>query len=196
MPKSNFLTPSTFPALMSNGRNGKTLGDTALAVVDQLVLDMLGTEPREEMTSAATEWGKEYEWAAIEIYQEKHMVRVNRPEFTVCPDLPYVGGTADGLVGRDLILEIKCPFNPLNHIAREKQLKNYMYQLQGYMWIYNRPMLDFISFDDRFTDDLKLLADRVERDDAAISALKERCELAYGMARERAEQVKKRYRAA
>lgn len=193
MPQTGYLTPSTFPDLMKTGRGGKGFGETALAVIDQLVLDMLETEPREEMTSAATEWGKEYEYLAREAYEEKNMVKVIVPDFTVSPDLAYVGGTCDGLVGKDLIIEIKCPFNSVNHIAREKQLQKYIYQLQGYMWIYDRPKLHFISFDDRCKPDFKLLVDPVNRDDKIIDTIKERCALAYEMACERAAELKKQY---
>lgn len=193
MPRIGYLTPSTFPDLMKTGRGGKGFGETALAVIDQLALDMMGTEPREEMTSAATEWGKEYEYLAREAYEEKNMVKVIVPDFTVSSDLAYVGGTCDGLVGKDLIIEIKCPFNSANHIAREKQLQKYIYQLQGYMWIYDRPKLHFISFDDRCRQEFKLLVDPVIRDEQIINDIKERCKQAYEAACKRVDELEKRY---
>lgn len=177
MPRAKFLTPSTFDALMSKGRDkGKAFGDKAMSVVHRLALDLLEVKPDEdEFTPAACAWGNEYEWLAVRTYEQRRLVSVHRSHFKISPTLTYVGGTADGLVGKAGGIETKCPFNPINHLKFEEQFRGYFYQVYGYVWVYEIEWMDFISFDPRYPEHLNLRVKRVERDEKIINALERRC---------------------
>ena len=74
---------------------------------------------------------------------------------------PYLGSTPDGLVGEDIVIEVKCPY-----VARYKQITpktvsylisvdgklkldskhNYYAQVQGQMYITNRKMCHFVVY--------------------------------------------------
>ena len=191
MPKAGYLTPSTFKALMQNGK-GTPFGGTAMAIVHQFALDLAGVErPEETYSGQACEWGHEHEDDARAQYELVTFSSVTLAEFRAAPDLPYVGGTADGLVGAKGGVEIKCPFSSIIHANPATNLKdNYQWQVQGYLWIYEREWWDFVSYDPRFPEEMQLKIINVERDEIAIAKLKSRCLEAHRMAVEIAEQIK------
>lgn len=200
MPCSGFLTPSSFADLMSNGKGkDNPLGKTALRVVDQLVADMIGLEREEEIfTPLSCQWGKDHESWAIQTYTERTFNEVQHPvEFRASKTHPYVGGTMDGLIGSFGGVEVKCPFNSLEHLGNleyAKQLDIYKYQIQGYMWIFELDWIDFISFDPRFPEPYIIAIHRVLPDWEMIKRLQERCELAYNIALDKVEKIKEEYK--
>ncbi|MDL2267966.1 YqaJ viral recombinase family protein [Desulfovibrio sp. OttesenSCG-928-G15] len=191
MPNPGYLTPSTFKALMTPGKK-EPFGGTALAVVNQLALDLAGVErPEEGNSGASCAWGIEHESDARCEYESKTLSTVRLAEFRSAPDLAYVGGTMDGLVGHVGGIEIKCPHNSIIHAnADENLMVNYIYQVHGYMWIYGLQWIDFVSFDPRFPEGGQLRIIRVERDEAEISKLRNRCAEAYKMAVKIAEKIR------
>jgi predicted phage-related endonuclease len=173
------LSPSGFDRMMTNGRAKGTIGRTATEYANQIVLERLGVEIPEPW-SKAIEWGNEWEEHAVAAYEAKTgrmVIPTGRIEH---PDVPYVAGTPDGLIGDAGIVEIKCPYNPMNHLGNlreNQQLADYMYQIQGYLWITGRHWCDFVSFDPRFNDGLKLHIHTVERDGEIIKAIAARAAL-------------------
>lgn len=178
MNKQGLITPSGFADMMTRGR-GKDAdwGKTALAYAQRVALERLGVEIP-EINSWALEHGNLYEPVAIEAYEDKLGVVVIQPQPLVHPTLSFVGGTPDGLIGDDGLLEVKCPYNPANHLANltnNEQLDQYKWQIQGYLWITGRNWCDFVSYSPHFPDALKLHVYRIERDEEMISQLEERC---------------------
>lgn len=186
MPNPKFLTPSTFHDLMSNGKSKGTIGKSAYHIVDRLILDLLEVERPEEMTPISCQWGIDHEWEAIQEYQERTFNDVRQPQFTISKTHPYVGGTMDGLVGDKGGIEVKSPFNSIEHFYNMTECRQantiYKYQIQGYFWIYDLEWIDFVSYDPRFPNDEKLAIHRIQRDEDIISQLKNRCEWAYNEA--------------
>lgn len=197
MPKMGFLTASSFADLMTNGRGSDEMGKTALKVVDLLTLDLLGVERREEGASPAScQWGKDHESLAIDAYQDETMREVIHPvDFRVSPTHGYVGGAMDGLIRPVGGIEVKCPYNSTEHlynVQSGRQLHEvYWYQVQGYFWIFELEWIDFVSFDPRFVGPERLYIERAYRDEVTIDKLKARCELAYSMACENAERIRR-----
>lgn len=191
MPRPKFLTPSSFGKLMTNGRTkDKLFGDTAMSVIYQLALDLLEVEqPEEEYIPDACLWGIENEYLAKRAYELKNMVTVRTADFKVSPTLDYVGGTMDGLVGSRGGIEVKCPFNSVNHLDIHKQYSGYEHQITGYMWVYELEWIDFVSFDPRFPAPLQLRSFRIERNESAIAILEQRCREAHAMALQYVEQL-------
>ena len=173
------------------------MGKSAYAVIDRLVLDLLGHEAEEATLSTpkSCAWGNDNEPLARMIYAERTFRDVRITEFSVSDTHPYVGGTMDGLVGKVGGIEIKCPYNPSEHLANiidRKQIKQYTPQMQGYMWIFGLEWIDFISFDPRMPEPYDLVIERVERDEPYIGQLIERCELAFEIALQKADEAKAR----
>lgn len=195
MPNPGFFTPSTFADIMSNGRGGQEFGKMAQKVIDRMTLDLLGVERPEESTPPSCQWGLDHEWEAIQEYEERTFRKVMAPvEFRASKSHPYVGGTMDGLVGQVGGIEVKSPYDSMNHlynIQTSAQLyKDYWYQVQGYFWIFELEWIDFISYDPRFPKPSSLYIKREYPDEAIISKLKERCEKAHRIAQKQAERLR------
>lgn len=190
MPRKGFLTASSFDSLMSGFSKGVNNfdGKTASDIVMQLAADWLGhdMEGYEDEATGARAWGNEYECLARDAYSEQMVTEVKQASFTIANDASYVGGTMDGLVGDDGGIEIKCPYNSVNHLDRESQRKKYKYQLQGYMWIFDLNWIDFISYDPRFPENLQLIVERVVRNESTIDDLRTRCAASFILAKSRA----------
>jgi hypothetical protein len=83
------------------------------------------------------------------------------------------GASPDGLVGPDGLVEIKCP-NTATHIDTllgQSVPGKYITQMQWQMACTNRAWCDFVSFDPRMPEAMRLFVSRVERDDDAIAEL-------------------------
>lgn len=106
-------------------------------------------------------WGEDNEPIAREYYQTQVLdilgLTVTKAGFTVYGD--HAGGSPDGFVGDDALLEIKCPYNPANQIDYLKMktvsdLKKlhpeYWTQCQSNLIFTKRKSGIFIAFDPRF----------------------------------------------
>lgn len=191
MPKKGHISPSRFKDVMTTSRGGKGFGKTALAYADDVVMDIIGVETT-DWTSNAVEHGNEYEWLAIQEYEEQKIVSVDQPGRIEHPNYDYISGEPDGLVGTDGIIEVKCPWNSKNHLGNlmeADQLSIYQWQIQGYLWITERDWCDFVSFDPRFPAKYQLSVNRVVRDNGMIGELEDRCIEFWAIVQEKLQQV-------
>lgn len=120
--------------------------------------------------------GIELEAEARDAYSFHAGVAVAETGFVESQDLPNTGASPDGLIGDDGLLEIKCPANPEKHVEalrRGAHAVEYRWQLQHQLMVTGRAWVDVVSYDPRFPDGLQLAIKRVERDEAAIAALRE-----------------------
>ena len=114
----------------------------------------------ETFTSKYTEHGKKYEFVAVKDYSTETGNKVESCGIHVCAQHPFLGCSPDGLVGKDGIIEVKCPYSckdleisPANvpylkyNDRGEMALKenhNYYYQVQGNLICTGRQWCDFI----------------------------------------------------
>lgn len=177
MNKQGKITPSGFADMMTKGTKGEEFGKTAHTYAARIALERLGVE-LPDIKAAALDHGNDWEPYAIGVYEQKFDVLViDKLEPIQHPDFDFVGGTPDGLVGEDGLIEVKCPFNPVNHLANLRsgeQIMDYRWQIQGYLWITGRKWCDFVSYDYRFPEDLQLYVQRVERSEPMIDELQQR----------------------
>lgn len=141
----------------------------------QLVAERLTKTPAESYTNAAMQWGSDTEPQARAVYEMMTGLTVARVGLVAHPTLDMACASPDGLVGTDGLVEIKCP-NTATHI--ETLLGNevagkYGTQMQFQMACTGRAWCDFVSFDPRMPGEMQLFVKRVQRDDAAITALNE-----------------------
>lgn len=198
MPRPGYLTASTFPDLMTGGRKGELFGKTAMRHIERLALDMIGFTRDEDFTSGPTDWGKEHEESARFLYALHTMRDVKKAPFRAAKDLPYVGGTMDGKIGKVGGIEIKCPKDSSKHAFHAAEhYEEYKYQVQGYIWAYDLEWCDFVSYDPRAPIrpvNMQLRIQRIEPDAGIIDALKERCTAAHAEALKLVETLKTRFR--
>lgn len=135
-----------------------------------------------QFSTAATRWGNDHELEAAEAYIERTGNEVTKygdnQEFVKMGK--RAGATPDGLVFADGTLQIKCPYNPANHVEFlltttqdefKKKFPEYYLQTQMEMLVTQRYWCDFVSYDPRIESDLKLHIIRLKRDDAVLRVM-------------------------
>jgi putative phage-type endonuclease len=145
----------------------------------------------------AIEWGVELEDAAISVYQDRTKSTVEKCSF-IQVDANY-GGSPDGKVGTEGAIEVKCPFNSVNHfkhglIKTDEDFKdiatNYYYQCISHMICLNAQWCDFISYDPRVNDNCQMFIYRLHRNEDEITAIKAKIETAVTYMQELKNQLK------
>ncbi len=165
-------TGSEFSSVLAKRKDGKEAAPRANYRME-LVCERLTGQPAERYVSKYMEWGTEWEDAARMAYEARTGSMVETAGFRHHPTIPMCGGSVDGLLGDDGIIEIKCP---ATHTHIETMLNgmdaDHLPQTLGYLWITGRQYCDFISYDPRLEDaGLALYVQRVQRDDKFIAAL-------------------------
>ena len=114
--------------------------------------------------------GNDTEAEARDYYAMAHSCIVEQVGFVKRDD--DIGGSPDGLVGEDGMIEIKCPMGK-THVKYKRMFKTgkmpscYVPQVQGLLWITERQWCDFVSYDP--LSPTPLLTIRVERDADCIA---------------------------
>lgn len=134
-----------------------------------------------ELNTRDVRWGHQYEPEARAVYEDRTGNTVD-----LCGFIEWshtFGGSPDGLVGEDGIIEIKCPYNSAVHakyllLETASELHGikpeYYAQIQGNLLVTGRKWCDFISYDPRCQNRyfmLKIL--RVERDEEFLKKIRE-----------------------
>ncbi|MBB3808793.1 lambda exonuclease family protein [Pseudochelatococcus contaminans] len=139
----------------------------------ELIVQRLTGNPTESYTNAAMQWGTDMEPDARVAYEFYAGVDVAQIGFVDHPTIAASGASPDGLVGDDGLVEIKCP-NTATHLetlTTQKVASKYVTQMQWQMAATGRQWCDFVSYDPRLPEHLRLFVKRVPRDDALISEL-------------------------
>jgi predicted phage-related endonuclease len=95
--------------------------------------------------------------------------------FVPHPTILMSGASPDGMVNEDGLVEIKCP-NTSTHIETvlgQEAPAKYLPQMQWQMACTGRDYCDFVSFDPRLPDGMKIFVRTVRRDVEMIKNLEE-----------------------
>ncbi len=139
----------------------------------ELIAERLTGVKAEGYTNAAMQHGIDTEPQArfaYEFYADVSVVQVGLVQH---PTIAMSGASPDGLIDDDGLVEIKCP-NTATHI--ETLLggtvpAKYVTQMQWQMACTGRQWCDFVSFDPRLPESMRMFVQRVGRDDAVIALL-------------------------
>ena len=157
------------------------MGETCKSYILEIAYEMVTGQSVGFTGNAATDWGSEQEEFAILHYEATKGTMVDPVGFCAHPTNPYAGGSPDGLVDSDGIIEVKCPYNGLNHVKNilfNEFVQTYQWQVQGNLWVTGRAWCDMISFDPRFEGAKKIHIVRVERNEQMIQQLSDRVDQA------------------
>ena len=125
----------------------ETISAAAKTYVQECVAEKItGLRAKDDFTSKYTEWGNDNEPIAKGIYNEVMNVKI--ADSSYIPHDYNFGGSPDGLIGTDGIIEIKCPYTitaHLDHIMGDIS-KEYHWQMIGYLIITGREWIDFVSY--------------------------------------------------
>ena len=163
------VTASRIADLMATLRDGKP-GASYHNYMAELIAERLTGVPKEHFTNSAMMWGTEKEPEARSAYEFFHDVDVVEVGFVDHPSIPMAGASPDGLVGDVGLVEIKCP-NTATHIETlltGKIPDKYIKQMQFQLACTGRKWCDFLSYDPRMPEHLRMFTKTVERDDELI----------------------------
>ena len=139
----------------------------------QLIAERLTGAVADSYTNAAMQWGVDTEPQARDAYEFYANVDVEQVAIVEHPEIPMSSASPDGLVGEDGMVEIKCP-NTATHIDTllgSTIDKKYITQMQWQMACAGRKWCDFVSYDPRMPEEMRIFIQRVERSDERIAEL-------------------------
>src|SRR5690606_23187861 len=168
-------------SLMGKPKGSGEWTKTALTYIYNKAAEVL-TGIQQEVTSYELQHGIETEPIARAFYEELFNVSLPEVEGLVKNNL---SGCADGVLP-DKIVEFKCPVNNRIHLENlllkldtfKKTRKEYYYQVQSYMYLYDRDLAHFVSYSDMFVGANKMSILEVPRDEGTIKQILERVALA------------------
>lgn len=139
----------------------------------QLVAERLTGTVEPSFCSPAMQWGVETEAAAREAYQQHMLCAVEEIGFADHPSIAMAGASPDGIVGDDGLLEIKCPGTAthIDTLLGGTIPDKYRLQMLFQMACTGRVWCDFVSFDPRLPESMRLFVQRLPRDDEEIARI-------------------------
>lgn len=160
------ITASRFKDVMDFTKAGKP-GAKRTAYLWEIVYERLTGKPAYHAVSYAMERGTQLEGMARMAYESRTGAMVEQTGFHKDSDLPYVGGSPDGLVDDDGGVEFKCPINPQTHLNCwiEGMPDDHIAQVQGLMMLHNRDWWDFCSYNPDIPEPHDLYVERIMLDD-------------------------------
>jgi putative phage-type endonuclease len=136
-------------------------------LVIRLVTERLTGEPQDDpFSNEAMEWGVAHEDEARIAYEMATGLNVKESGF-LAHDALMAGCSLDGHVGDyEGIVEIKCPFKTARHITtlRGGVPSEYLPQINHNLWMSGADWCDYVSYDPRLPERLRLSIHRVDRE--------------------------------
>jgi putative phage-type endonuclease len=135
----------------------------------QLIGEKLANRKEENYQNAHMLRGIELEDDARSLYSFIKDVTVETVGLCYPDERKLCGASPDGLVGKDGILEIKCPCFAVHieYLLKGKLPTTYFQQVQGQLYVTERKWCDFMSY----SEGLEPFIVRVERDETFIKKL-------------------------
>lgn len=166
------ITASRFCDVMAKLKNGSPAA-AHKNYMWEVAIERITGRPTPHYTSAAMQWGIQYEPISRMAYEAATGAMVEEVGFIHHPTRLDVGGSPDGLVGEDGIWESKSPIVTAIHLAcfMDGVPEEHTPQMQGLCWITGREWCDFQSYDPRLPKPFDRFTKRVYRDDIYIANL-------------------------
>lgn len=137
-----------------------------------LLAERLSGQPQEDTyVNAAMQWGIDHEAEAIAAYEALTGSLVQLVGFCEHDSLP-AGTSPDGFVDEDGILSVKCPKTAthVGYLRAGVEPAEHAAQNTHELWLTQRSWIDFVSYDPRMPEGLRLFKVRVTRTPAELAA--------------------------
>jgi putative phage-type endonuclease len=165
------VTASKVADVMAKTKSGPSASRTNYMM--ELLCQRLTGAREEGYQNAAMQRGTNLEPIARIAYEAAEGVLVDQVGFVIHPSIPEFGASPDGLVGKDGLIEIKCP-NTAQHVDFLRTGRpdgKYIWQMQAQIACAERDWCDFVSYDDRLPEALQYKRVRIMRDSAKIAEM-------------------------
>jgi len=151
-------------------------GASRATYMGQLIAERLTGKPTETFKSAAMEWGTIHEAEAREAYSKLTGYQVDQIAFVDHPTILNSGCSPDGLIKTKGLVEIKCP-NTITHvetILSDAGCGKYYTQIQWQLACTKREVCDFVSYDPRLPENMRLYVKTIPFDYSYAKELEEK----------------------
>jgi len=160
--------------VLARGKDGKP-SSTRKNYMAELLCERLTGVHQESYTSPSMIRGVEMEPEARAEYEMRTGCEVTLHGGMMHPSINGWRGSPDGLVGDDGMIEIKNP-NTATHLdtlLNDTIDRAYILQMAGYLEIFNRQWIDFVSYDNRLPDELSMYVRRFFRSELPLDKCRE-----------------------
>lgn len=161
----------------------------------ELVAERLTNTPAERFTNAAMQWGVETEATARAAYEFRNDVTCGAAGFVKHFAIEWAGASPDGFVGDNGLVEFKCP-NTATHIDTLLSgaiPEKYRLQMQWQMACADKAWCDFVSFDPRLPEEMRLFQRRLEHDAETVAMLEREVKAFLGEIDDTLKQLRQQY---
>ncbi len=144
----------------------------------QVVVETLTGRVQENFVSPAMQWGMDNEELAFAAYEIKFDLEnpgILHTGFVLHPTINRAGASPDGLIGKEGMIEVKCPDSTthLEYLLADAVPEEYQPQMLWEMVCCERQWCDFVSYDPRMPEHLQLFVKRFPRDAMRISLMEQ-----------------------
>ena len=145
----------------------------------ELVAERLVGKAQDHFVSADMMWGIEQEPRARAAYEFVNNLTVEEVGSVPHPSIQWFSASPDGLVGKDGLVEIKCPKTTtmISTVLSGEIPKNYITQMLCQLACTGRKWCDFLMFDPRVPPANQLWVKRYEPEPEIIAQLEESVQL-------------------
>lgn len=163
------ITASRVKDISAKPKKGKALNAETLKLLNERLTGLVKEIPIND----AMQWGIDQEPNAIASYENITGEFVVGCGLINHPTISMSGASPDGLIGKDGLLEAKCPNTEthLNTILTQQVPDEYLPQITWQMACTGRKWCDFVSYDPRLPESMQTVIIRVMRDDVDIESL-------------------------
>jgi putative phage-type endonuclease len=139
----------------------------------ELIAERLTGVAAETYQNGAMQWGTEKEPDARAAYEWLKQTPVQEVGFVAHPTIAMSGASPDGLVADDGLCELKCAQTAthIETLLSQKVPEKYVTQMQYQMAVTGRQWCDYVSYDPRLPEPMRLFVRRIPRDNARIAEL-------------------------
>ena len=171
------LTASRMADAMAKIKNG--YGASRANLMAEIVVERLTGQKSEGFTNAAMQHGIDTEPHARAAYEFHTDNTVALTGFVDHPEIAMFGASPDGLVGSVGLLEIKCPSSAahIDVLLRGAIPGKYQTQMATQLACTGREWCDFVSFDPRLPESMRLFVKRFYRDANQIADIEREAEI-------------------
>lgn len=165
------LTASRMADAMAKIKTG--YGASRANLMAEIVVERLTGQKVEGFTNAAMQHGIDTEPHARAAYEFHSDNAVELTGFVDHPRIAMFGASPDGLIGSAGLLEIKCPGSAahIDVLLRGVIPGKYQIQMATQLACTGREWCDFVSFDPRLPEEMRLFVQRFYRDANQIAEI-------------------------
>lgn len=136
------------------------LSETALTYISEKAAEVMTGQCKQQGYAFPLVWGTEKEPEARDRFATKTGFQIEQVGFFAYTD--HAGGSPDGFVNNDAILEIKCPYDSAKQLDYlmltdqwdlKRMCRDYYWQCQANMLFTERNLCHFVTYDPRMLND-------------------------------------------